>query len=299
MNKKLLFFSVLLTSVFFSHAQIKVWDFAAQSLGAGFTDRITVANQTSCALFNAGSAVYSSGNTSTPTITASATFGEVLINTLAGDRWRSDNTALVLYDTQLNNNNVTPVFVGATNSGRLAFNGTGNATRRYYSITLTAGQTVTIYWKSNLIASGNLTVTPPSGSTVATALAYPAVTNTYDFRETKLTADIAGVYTIGDYIGKMETYRIYLANVTAAITSLGNDNFNSITSLDIFSIKNQLYVKNINSDTVISVYNLTGALVKTISTSKDIDFQMETNGFYVVNVANADGQKSVKVSVNN
>ena len=103
-------------------------------------------------------------------LTASATFGTLLINTFAGDRWRSDNTALVLYDAQLNNNAITPVFTGATKSGRLAFNGTGTAIRRYYTITLAASQTVTLYFKNNAVAAGNFTITVPGGSSVPTTL---------------------------------------------------------------------------------------------------------------------------------
>lgn len=290
----------MLFSASYVDAQIKVWDFGADPLGTGFTNMITVANQTTCALFASGSLTYGTAANSVQTVTASHAFGELTINTLAGDRWRSDNTDLVLYDTQLNNTfntvGVTPVFTGAVKSGRLAFNGTGNATRRYYTIALTAGQTVTIYWKSNLIAAGTLTVTPPSGSSVATTSAYPAVSGTPDFKTTKITADIAGNYTIGDYAGKMETYRIYLADVNAGIYSLANNNFEGGASLDVFSVKNQVYVTNIVSDTQVNVYSLTGALVKSITTSNDINFDLNS-GFYIVNLKSAEGQKSVKVMV--
>jgi len=281
-------------------AQIKVWDFGADPLGTGFTNMITVANQTTCGLFTAGSLTYGTASNSVPTITASHAFGELTINTLAGDRWRSDNTDLVLYDTQLNNTfntvGVTPVFTGAVKSGRLAFNGTGNATRRYYTMTLAAGQTMTIYWKSNLIAAGNLTVTVPPGSTVPLTSAYPAVSGTPDFKTTKITADVAGAYTVGDYTGKMETYRIYLADVNAGIYSLSNNNFESGLSLDVFSVKNQVYVTNIASETQVNVYNMTGALVKSFSTSSDMNFDLNS-GFYIVNVKSAEGQKSVKVLI--
>ena len=290
----------LLFSASHVDAQIKVWDFGADPLGTGFTNMITVANQTTCGLFTAGSLTYGTASNSVQTLTASHAFGELTINTLAGDRWRSDNTDLVLYDTQLNNTfntiGVTPVFTGAVKSGRLAFNGTGNATRRYYTMTLAAGQTMTIYWKSNLITAGNLTVIPPSGSAVAATSAYPAVSGTPDFKTTKITADVAGAYTIGDYTGKMETYRIYLADVNAGIYSLSNSNFEGGLSLDVFSVKNQVYVTNIASETQVNVYSMTGALVKSLSTSSDINFDLNS-GFYIVNVKSAEGQKSVKVLV--
>jgi hypothetical protein len=304
MKKKLLLLILpMLFAASFINAQTKVWDFGANPMGTGFTDMITVANQTTCALFTQPATPYGATSVSTSALTASATFGTLLINTFAGDKWRSDNTALVLFDNLLNNtlngSAVAPVFTGATNSGRLAFNGTGSTIRRYFTITLAVGQTVTIYWKSNLTAAGNLTVIPAAGSSVATSLAYNATAATSEMRTSKLTADIAGAYTISDYVGKMETYRIYDADVNAGINltnSLSTNNFNKGASLDIFSIKNQVYVSNINSATQINVYSITGALIKSVKATNNANFELAT-GVYIVNTKSADGEKSVKVMI--
>ena len=77
-------------------------------------------------------------------------------------------------------------------------------------------------------------------------------------RSVKLTADVAGAYTIGDYVNKTEMYRIYDADVNAGI-NLSAAGFEKDASLDIFSIKNQVYVSNINSATQINVYSITGS----------------------------------------
>jgi hypothetical protein len=306
MKKKLLYLtSIVLFAASSINAQTKVWDFGANAMGAGFTDMITVANQTTCALFTSGS--LTGGKEADPappatgtspyqvsTLTANAVFGDLTINTLAGDRWRSDNTSLVLYDQQLNNNAIIPVFTGATKSGRLAFNGTGTALRRFFTITLAAGQTVTIFWKSNLLTAGNLTVTPPSGSTKST-IAYNTTAATYEMRISQLTADVAGAYTIGDYVGKMETYRIYDTAVNGGV-NLSADGFEQDASLDIFSIKNQVYVSNILSSTQIKVYSVIGSLVKTVSSSENTSFELNS-GVYIVKTQSADGQKTVKVIV--
>jgi len=302
MKKNLLFLILpLLFSALSINAQTKVWDFGANAMGAGFTDMITVANQTTCALFPPGSLTGGvEASHQVAALTASHTFGSITINTFAGDRWRSDNTALVLYDQTLNNtiggSAVAPVFTGATTSGRLAFNGTGSAIRRFFSITLTAGQTVTIYWKSNLTTAGNLTVTPAAGSSVAATLAYNGTGATSEMRTSKLTADVAGDYVIGDYIGKMETYRIYDADVNAGINTLSTEKFVKDLSLDIFSIKNQVYVTRITSETQIKIYSVTGALIKSVKATENANFEMAT-GIYIVNTKSADGEKSVKVMV--
>jgi hypothetical protein len=304
MKKPLLYLILpLLLSAFASNAQTKVWDFGADAMGAGFTDMITVANQTTCTLFTQPATAYGTTPTSTLALTASTTFGSLTINTFAGDRWRSDNTDLVLYDKALNNtintSAVTPVFNGATKSGRLAFNGTGSAIRRYFTITLKAGQTITIYWKSNSTSAGNLTVTPAASSSVANTLAYNATAATSEMRTSKLTADVAGDYTIGDYAGKMETYRIYDADVNAGInltSTLSTNNLNKGASLDVFSIKNNVYLTRIISDTQIKVYSVNGALIKSIRASENTNFELAT-GVYIVNAKSAEGEKSVKVLV--
>lgn len=280
------------------NAQTKVWDFGANPMGTGFTDMITVANQTTCALFTQPATAYGATSVSTQALTASATFGTLSILTFAGDRWRSDNTSLVLYDTQLNNTFggvlVTPVFTGATTSGRLAFNGTDTTLHpRAYTITLTLGQTVTIYLKVNVATTGTLTVLPPSGSAI-TSLSYVAAA-TNEMRTIKFTADKAGAYRISDPTNKPEFYRIYDADVNAGV-NLSADGFEQDASLDIFSIKNQVHVSNIKSDTQIHVYNMTGALVKSVKASENASFELQS-GVYIVNAKSAEGEKSVKVIV--
>jgi hypothetical protein len=302
MKKKLLLLILpMMFAVSSINAQTKVWDFGANAMGAGFTDMITVANQTTCALFTAGSltgGVDAGATHQVATLTASATFGTLSILTFAGDRWRSDNTSLVLYDSQLNNTFasvlVKPVFTGATTSGRLAFNGTDTTLHpRAYTITLTLGQTVTIYLKVNVATTGTLTVLPPSGSAI-TSLSYVAAA-TNEMRTIKFTADKAGAYRISDPTNKPEFYRIYDADVNAGV-NLSAKGFEKDASLDIFSIKNQVYVSNIISDTQINVYSITGALVKSVKATGNANFELST-GVYIVNAKSADGEKSVKVIV--
>jgi len=307
MKKKLL---LLILPVLFAaasiNAQTKVWDFGANPMGAGFTDMITIANQTTCAHFTQPATAYGTTPVSTQTIAATATFGTLSINTASGDRWRSDNTALVLYDTALNNTiggtAVTPVFTGATKSGRLAFNGGGHKNRRYLIMTLAAGQTMTMYWKSQILTAGNLDVRGPSGSTVTT-IPYDVVTTTSDMRTSKFTADVAGDYKIGTNLDitsstdpiKLELYRIYDTDVTGGI-NLSAGVSEKDASLDVFSIKNQVYVSNIKSDTQIKVYSITGSLIKSVKATGNTNFEL-TKGIYIVNAKSADGEKSVKVIV--
>lgn len=298
----------MLFSALSINAQTKVWDFGANPMGAGFADMITIANQTACAHFTQPATAYGATSVSTQTIAGTATFGTLSINTASGDRWRSDNTALVLYDTQLNNtiggSAVTPVFTGATTSGRLAFNGGGHKNRRYIIITLTAGQSMTLYFKNSVTTAGNLDVRGPAGSSFATTGTIPyAAGGTADMRTSKFTADIAGDYKIGTNLdlttstdgSKLELYRIYDTDVNAGI-NLSAEGFEKDASLDVFSIKNQVYVSNIKSDTQIKVYSITGSLIKSVKATGNTNFEL-TKGIYIVNAKSADGEKSIKVIV--
>lgn len=306
MKKQLLYFaSILLFSASAVNAQTQVWDFGANAMGTGFTDMITVANQTTCALFTAGSQTggLTSNSTSVNTLAATAAFGVLSINTSAGDRWRTDNASLVRYDNELNNtiggSAVTPVFTGATTSGRLAFNGGGHKTRRYIIITLAAGQTMTIYWKSSVTTAGSLDVRGP----VTSSISYGATAATSEMRTSKFTATVAGDYKIGTNLDlttstdpqKLELYRIYLADVNAGI-NLSEDDFDLDASLDIFSIKNQVYVSNVTETTNIQVYSITGALVKSISATENTSFELNS-GIYIVKTKSSKGSKTVKVLV--
>ncbi len=310
MKKKLLYLtSIVLLAVSSINAQTKVWDFGANPMGAGFTDMITTTNQPTCAAFTQPATPYGPTAVSTACIQGNSIFGTLTINTAAGDKWRSDNTSLVLSDAALNNtingSSITPVFTGATKSGRLAFNGGGHKTRRYLIFTLAAGQTITIYWKSQILTAGNLDVRGPVGSAFATTgtIAYGAVAEVSTMHQSKFTADIAGDYKIGTNLDitsstdpiKLELYRIYDADVNAGV-NLSTGGFEQEISLDVFSIKNQVYVSNIVSNTKINVYSILGSLIKSVSASEDTSFELNS-GVYVVKAQSAEGTKAVKVIV--
>ena len=66
------------------------------------------------------------------------------------------------------------------------------------------------------------------------------------------------------------------------------------TGVNVFAYGDTIAVKNVQSNTKLDVYAITGALVKTVETDTDTSFTMG-NGFWIVVVKAADGQKSVKL----
>ncbi|MBP0904228.1 pectinesterase family protein [Mariniflexile gromovii] len=89
----------------------------------------------------------------------------------------------------------------------------------------------------------------------------------------------------------------------------GNDNWDPIAELNSLSIGDfvktasnvnvagyggKVHVYNVKSKTQIHIYNITGALVKTIETKTDTNFDFK-NGLWIVTIKDADGHKAMKL----
>lgn len=81
----------------------------------------------------------------------------------------------------------------------------------------------------------------------------------------------------------------------ASLISLGVDDVVAYgSSVEVSGYNNRIYVSNVKSNTKINIYSLKGALVKSIQTKTDTDFNFK-NGLWIVTIKDADGQKAVKV----
>ncbi|CAH8282674.1 putative secreted protein (Por secretion system target) [Mariniflexile fucanivorans] len=89
----------------------------------------------------------------------------------------------------------------------------------------------------------------------------------------------------------------------------GNDNWDPIAELNSLSVDDiiktsskvnlaayggKVYISNVKSNTQINIYNITGALVKSIATKNDTNFDF-INGLFIVKIKDADGKKTVKL----
>lgn len=89
--------------------------------------------------------------------------------------------------------------------------------------------------------------------------------------------------------------QLYIYKISVA-TTLGTDDFNAESASNVYSKGNEVFVSGVKSAAAITVYSLTGALVKTVETSSDTSFNLES-GVWIVKVKSAQGEKSVKVLV--
>lgn len=102
-------------------------------------------------------------------------------------------------------------------------------------------------------------------------------------------------------------YGIYKIEVTGASVSttipmsqwlLGVHESN-LSNINYYVKDKTVFLNNIDTKLDVAVYSITGALVKTISTtSSDVSFGMEQTGIYILKLRTDDGQKSIKLIVN-
>lgn len=67
-----------------------------------------------------------------------------------------------------------------------------------------------------------------------------------------------------------------------------------------YYVKNKtVFLSNIDTELDISVYSITGSLVKSIRTSSsDVSFEIGQTGIYILKLSSSDGQKSIKLIIN-
>lgn len=186
---------------------------------------------------------------------------------------------------------------GFTGEYRFKLNGGGGAdptvgeyipVRRYLRFEVTGPATIEVWAKGGGSSERTLYIT--DGTQV---LAEQTTTDS----ETFFT--ISGEYTGGEgniYIFGSNNFSIYKIEVSDNVgtTTLSLDSQRSLVSSKIRSIGNTVYVSNVLNATEINVYSLTGALVKSLKTGNDIQFQL-SSGLYVARLITNEGQKAVKL----
>lgn len=85
------------------------------------------------------------------------------------------------------------------------------------------------------------------------------------------------------------------ANITTP--TLGIDDVTSTVSTNVKAVSNRIYVSNVKSSSEITIYSITGALVKSFKTNSDTNFAFKS-GLYIATVKTLEGQKSVKLLLN-
>ena len=96
-------------------------------------------------------------------------------------------------------------------------------------------------------------------------------------------------------------YQIQVEGATVSTTpvnTLATSDFSQKLSAKAYSTGNKVYLSNLSGkSTEVKVYSSTGALVKSLKTSTDKNFDVNERGLYFVNLKSEAGEKSIKVLV--
>lgn len=88
----------------------------------------------------------------------------------------------------------------------------------------------------------------------------------------------------------IDNYQLY------RVDTLGLDDVISAVSSNVNASGNRIFVSNVKAPTEVQIYSITGALVKSLKTNTDTDFNFKS-GLWIATIKTSEGQKSVKLLV--
>lgn len=191
---------------------------------------------------------------------------------------------------------------GYTGSYRFQMNGGGGVTaptympvQRYLYFNVDSDCQVKVWFKTGSNGSVRTMFVTDGTSLIASG-----TSNTGDNADVVIftanyTAAAGGrLYIYGDSACNLYKVEVTGANVSTQLA--GVDEVKNAQA-NVYSNGKQAFISNVKSETNVSVYNLTGALVKSFKTSQDMVFDTLNSGLYIVNLSSAEGQKSEKIVV--
>lgn len=164
-------------------------------------------------------------------------------------------------------------------------------TKRAVYFAANGSGSVKVWYKNG--GSGTRTLFVTNGTSVIASNPYTNSTDAIMFTAT-YTNVVGNIYLFADQ--SVNLYKIEVTGPLGTTDVLSTNNFQQDYSVSVFSNGKQVNIANVTSETQVNVYSMTGALVKSIATVSDLNFELNS-GFYIVNVKSAEGQKSVKVVV--
>lgn len=217
-----------------------------------------------------------------------------------------DNLGLFPIPTNTNfgavNANVTTFSDGYVSVNRFQLNGAGFSsgadinmpTQRYLFIDVSRACTVKVWFRTGSNAAPR-TMYVSNG----TAIVGSETTNTGSNTDSAiLTANYTGaagrLYIYGN--AACNLFKVEVSGA-AVSTTLSTNYFNLLDKINVYAKNKAIFLDNINLPTEVSIYNLSGALIKNIGTvSSDYNFDLEAStGVYFIKLKAESFQKTVKI----
>lgn len=181
-------------------------------------------------------------------------------------------------------------FGGSSNPAAGTSGSSALPTRRYIEVAVTGNSKITLWGRGG--GARSLVVVNKTTSTVLANFAFASSTDAQKF-EYNYTGG-ANTIIIASGAGDNSLYKIEVANTeTMAVAGV-----KSCMKASAHSSNNTIYISNLEAkSTSVNVYSANGTLVKSLKTSADVNFDINTKGVYVVNLKSEAGEKSVKVMI--
>ena len=202
------------------------------------------------------------------------------------------------------NANATTFSDGFVSVNRFQVNGGGGVTapiymptQRYFFIDVDGACTIKIWAKSGSNSSVR-SIFVTNGSALLGTVACTITASTADNVIGTVNIPTAGrIYVYCDNACNFYKMEITGANVTTNSVTLATINFNKLKNESvIFSDKNQVFIKNIKSQTKVEIYNTNGNLLKSVNTNSDTNYSLSP-GVYIINTSSSKGNSSQKVII--
>lgn len=178
------------------------------------------------------------------------------------------------------------------NGGGYTSTGTNTTpTQRYIVIKVNGNSLVNVWYKNG--GGNDRTLYIGNGSAVLGSKTYSNSSDglIYTF---EYTGPAGNLYIYGDQ--SLNLYKITATNV--GTTTLGVNDVRKDMKASVYTSGSKVFVSNLESkNTQINVFNANGSLVKSLTSSSDANFDINTKGLYIVNLKSEAGERSVKVLV--
>lgn len=194
---------------------------------------------------------------------------------------------------------------GYTATHRMQLNGAGFASgafsnmpaQRFAYFNVSGNCTVKVWFKTGSNGAARTVYVTNGTSTLGSATTNTGSNTDFAIITASYTGAAARLYVYGDAASNLYKIEVTGTTVTAPIPVLSTGHFQASSSVKVYGAGKEIFVSNVKSSTQVEVYNITGALVKSIKTDSDTSFDFLTSGLYIVKVKSEEGQKAVKVAV--
>ncbi|MXN92521.1 T9SS type A sorting domain-containing protein [Flavobacterium sp. Sd200] len=168
-------------------------------------------------------------------------------------------------------------------------------TQRFLYLNVSGACTIKVWFKTGSNGSTRTVYVTDGTNTIGSASTNDGTNNDFAIITANYTGTGGRLYVYGS--AACNLYKMEVRGATVSTPVMNTNGFEKGLSANVFSNGRQVYVSNVASSTQVDVYSMTGALVKTLQTSTDTDFDFLTSGLYIVNLTSAEGRKSFKVAV--